>query len=134
MKDEASGAVRTTQTDSQGFYAVEALEPGTYTVTVMAKGFTTSVTKGEAIAPGQQRSDGATLAVGSLIQQVTVQANPVQVETQSSAISSTITANHVANIMVNGRNFQALGQLAPGAPVRRAAMRCQAAALAGERR
>jgi hypothetical protein len=114
VKDEASGTVRTTQTDSQGFYAVEALEPGTYTVTVTAKGFTTSITKGEAIAPGQQRADDAMLAVGSSTQEVTVQADPVQVETQSSAVSSTITADQVANIMVNGRNFQALGQLAPG--------------------
>lgn len=114
VRDDASGATRTTQTDSRGFYAVEGLEPGTYSVTVTAQGFTTAVTKGEAIAPGQQRSDDATLSVGSSTQQVTVQANPVQVETQSSAVSSTITANQVANIMVNGRNFQALGQLAPG--------------------
>jgi hypothetical protein len=114
LMDDAGGAVRTAQTDSQGFYAVEALEPGTYTVTVTAKGFTTSITKGEAIAPGQQRADDAMLAVGSSTQEVTVQANPVQVETQSSAVSSTITADQVANIMVNGRNFQALGQLAPG--------------------
>jgi hypothetical protein len=114
VKDDASGAVRSTQTDSQGFFAIESLEPGTYSVTVTAKGFTTSVTKGETIAPGQQRSSDTTLAVGSSTQQVTVQANAVQVETQSSAIASTITAKQVENIMVNGRNFQALGQLAPG--------------------
>ncbi len=114
VQNEASGAVRTTITDSQGFYAVESIEPGAYTVTVVAPGFNTSVTKDEAIAPGQQRSSDATLSVGTAAEKVTVEANPVQVETQSSANASTITASQVSNLMLNGRNFQALGQLAPG--------------------
>ncbi len=114
VKGEASGTERTTQTNTEGFFAVESLEPGAYTVTVTAKGFSTSVTKGVGIAPGQQRTNNVTLSVGTSTQEVTVQANAVEVETQSSAIGSTITSKQVSNLMLNGRNFQALGQLAPG--------------------
>jgi hypothetical protein len=114
VQSEASGAIRTAKTNDEGFFAVESLEPGSYSVTISAQGFSTSVTQGEAIAPGQQRTIITTLAVGTSAQQVTVEANAVEVETQSSANSSTITSKQVSNLMLNGRNFQALGQLAPG--------------------
>jgi hypothetical protein len=114
VTNEATGATRTAQTDSRGFFAVESLEPGSYTVTVTAQGFSTTVTKGETLAPGQQRESDTSLTVGTAAQQVTVQADAVQVETESSANESTITAKEVTNLMLNGRNFQGLGQLAPG--------------------
>lgn len=114
VTNEATGATRTAQTDSRGFFAVESLEPGSYTVTVTAQGFGTTVTKGETLAPGQQRESDTSLAVGTAAQEVTVQADAVQVETESSANESTITAKQVTNLMLNGRNFQGLGQLAPG--------------------
>jgi hypothetical protein len=114
VTNEATGATRTAQTDSRGFFAVESLEPGSYTVTVSAQGFSTSVIKGETLAPGQQRESDTALTVGTAAQEVTVQADAVQVETESSANESTITAKEVTNLMLNGRNFQGLGQLAPG--------------------
>ncbi len=114
VTNEATGATRTAQTDSRGFFAVEALEPGSYTVSVSAQGFGTTVTKGETLAPGQQRESDTALTVGTAAQEVTVQADAVQVETESSANESTITAKEVTNLMLNGRNFQGLGQLAPG--------------------
>ena len=114
VTNDGTGATRTTQTDSRGFFAVESLEPGSYTVTVTAQGFGTTVTKGETLAPGQQRESDTTLTVGTTAQEVTVQADAVQVETESSANESTITAKEVTNLMLNGRNFQGLGQLAPG--------------------
>ncbi len=114
ITNEETGAVRTAQTDARGFFAVESLEPGSYTVSVTGQGFNTSIIKGETIAPGQQRESDATLVVGGAAQQVTVQADAVQVETESSANGSTITGKEVTNLMLNGRNFQGLGQLAPG--------------------
>jgi Carboxypeptidase regulatory-like domain/TonB-dependent Receptor Plug Domain/TonB dependent receptor len=114
ITNEGTGAARTTQTDSSGFYAVESLDPGTYTVTVTAPGFKVSTTKGEILFPGQRRESNAVLSVGASTQEVTVQANAVQVETESSESSGTITGKEVSNLMLNGRNFQALGQLVPG--------------------
>ena len=39
MKNEASGDVRTTVANGAGFFSITAMQPGTYTVTVSAKGF-----------------------------------------------------------------------------------------------
>ena len=39
MKNEASGDVRTTVANGSGFFTITAVQPGSYTVTVSAKGF-----------------------------------------------------------------------------------------------
>ena len=59
ITNEANNQVRTTQTNHDGFYDVEALDAGSYTVQVEAPGFETSVTKGEALDPGQRRRSSA---------------------------------------------------------------------------
>ena len=108
ITNEANNQVRTTQTNRDGFYDVEALDPGSYTVQVEAQGFETSVTKGEALDPGQRRRSSASLKLGSTTQQVTVQGSELEVQTQSSESGGTITAKQMSNIMLNGRNFQVL--------------------------
>ena len=114
ITNESTNASRSVQSDSRGFYDVESLEPGSYSVAVSATGFQGTITKGEALAPGQRRQSNASLSIGTTSQQVTVQADALEVQTESSESGGTITAKQVENIMVNGRNFQALGQLAPG--------------------
>jgi hypothetical protein len=114
ITNENTGVARTAHTDSRGFYAMESLDPGTYQVEVIATGFKASVTKGEMLYPGQRRESDAVLTLGSASEQVTVQANALQVETESSELGSTITGKQVTNLMLNGRNFQGLGQLVPG--------------------
>lgn len=112
--NEATNLSRTAQTNHAGFYDIEALEPGSYTVKVEAQGFEISVIKGETLDPGQRRQSNTALKVGSTTQQVTVEGTAVQVETQSSDSSGTITGKQMSNLMLNGRNFQSLGQLVPG--------------------
>ena len=43
ITNEATNDTRTVQTDSRGFYDVESLEPGSYTVTISATGFKQAV-------------------------------------------------------------------------------------------
>jgi hypothetical protein len=114
ITNESTSVSRSVQSDSRGFYDVESLEPGVYTVSASANGFQGAVTKGEALAPGQRRQSNATLSVGTTSQQVTVQADALEVQTESSENGGTITGKQVTNLMLNGRNFQALGQLVPG--------------------
>jgi Carboxypeptidase regulatory-like domain/TonB-dependent Receptor Plug Domain/TonB dependent receptor len=114
ITNESTNVSRNVQTDGRGFYDVESLEPGSYTVSTSATGFQGTITKGEALAPGQRRQSNASLSVGTATQQVTVQADALEVQTESSENGGTITAKQVTNLMLNGRNFQALGQLVPG--------------------
>jgi hypothetical protein len=66
-------AVRRTTTDPAGHYAVDDLDPGTYTVQAEAPGFAPQQVSGLALTPSQPTQKDLTLAVGSLAQTVEVQ-------------------------------------------------------------
>ncbi|MDR5726177.1 MAG: carboxypeptidase regulatory-like domain-containing protein, partial [Terriglobia bacterium] len=114
ITNQGTGVARTVTTDSTGFYSAESIPAGTYTVTVSKDGFKQSVTRDMHIDPGVRRANDVTLQVGSASSQVTVTANAVQVNTQTSESSGTITAKQVSNLMLNGRNFQTLAIMVPG--------------------
>ena len=56
VKNDATGDVRNTKADNQGFWSVTALIPGTYTVTVSAKGFTSWEMNGIVLNQGDSRT------------------------------------------------------------------------------
>jgi hypothetical protein len=64
---------RTTRTDGSGHYAVDNLDPGTYTLEAEAPGFVSQQLFGVALSPAQQSQKNLKLAVGSLSQTVEVQ-------------------------------------------------------------
>ena len=55
------------------------------------------------------------LQVGTVGQSVTVEANALQVQADTSDISQTITSNQIENLATNGRNVLQLTTLVPGA-------------------
>ena len=101
-------------TNSSGFYSVEGLPVGQYTIDVSKSGFKESVTKGIQIDPGQRRADNVALEVGSEKEQVTVTADALQVNTETSESGGTLTSTQIDNLMLNGRNFQTLAIAIPG--------------------
>ena len=64
-------------------------------MTISKDGFQQNVTRDMHIAPGVRRADDVTLQVGSTSSQVTVMANAVQVNTQTSESGGTITDEQV---------------------------------------
>ena len=52
--------------------------------------------------------------MGGAVEIVTVEANALQVKTETSDVSSTISAEEIKTLLVNGRNFQSLATLVPG--------------------
>ena len=101
-------------TDSSGFYSVEGLTNGLYTVDVAKSGFQESVTSGIQLDPGQRRASNVVLAVGSATAQVTVEANALEVNTESSESAGTVSSSQIENLMLNGRNFETLALSIPG--------------------
>ena len=67
-----TGAKLVAQTDEQGKYAFRTLAPGTYTLTIILKGFEDFVKPGIVIARGQTPVVNAQLSVATEKQQITV--------------------------------------------------------------
>ena len=106
---------RTTETNGDGVYVASALPPGTYNMTVTAKGFQKFEAKGVALDVAQKQRIDVALTVGTITEEVVVSGeNVAQVDTQSSEIGSTITSKQVQELELNGRNFTQLVTLAPG--------------------
>jgi hypothetical protein len=114
VTSEATNQSRNLTTGDTGLYQVQGVEPGSYTVTITADGFQSSVVKGLHLDPGQHRDNNVTLQVGATSQTVMVEADALQVDTQSAENAGVISSSQVSNIMLNGRNFESLGQTVAG--------------------
>lgn len=101
-------------TGSSGFYSEEGLTVGQYKVDITKPGFKESITNGIQIDPGQRRAIDVVLEVGGATAEVTVTANAVQVNTETSESGGTISSEQIDNLMLNGRNFQTLAIAIPG--------------------
>ena len=104
----------TTSTSSRGAYSVEDLPDGDYTITITKTGFQQTSVTNVHLDPGQRRGQDVKLALGSVNSKVTVEADALAVQTESSEVGGTITAKEVQNLMVNGRNFSQLTSVLPG--------------------
>jgi hypothetical protein len=102
-----------TSTD-RGFYSVENLPDGDYIVSTQAPGFQQSDIANLHLDPGQRRGQDIKLSIGDVNTKVQVDANAIAVQTESAESGGTISAKEVANLMLNGRNFQQLATLVPG--------------------
>jgi len=105
---------KSTVTNAQGFFSIPDLNVGTYTVTASQPGFQTSVKTGVNLTVGSTVVVNLSLPVGQVSQTVSVEANAVQVETQTSQVSNLVAPTQVANLPLNGRNIEQLLTLTPG--------------------
>jgi hypothetical protein len=112
---DAKGATQTATTDEQGKYLVPNLSPGLYKVSVAAPGFRVLELPAVTVSPGEPAHADATLEVAGAVSSVNVEGQKAaQVETETPAISGTITKQEVTALGLNGRNFTQLITLAPG--------------------
>jgi len=105
VRDAAKGLERTATSDGQGGYSAQLLPPGTYTVTVEAKGFTKVEAKGVSITVGSQVELPVELSVSGGTQVVEVSAQGSLVETSRSSTTDTIGQRRIDNLPINGRNY-----------------------------
>jgi Carboxypeptidase regulatory-like domain/TonB dependent receptor len=110
----ATSATRTLQTNGSGDYVFNLLPPGQYSVTVEAPSFRKSVTNVTLVAGDRARVD-APLQIGETNQIVEVMATSPALQTDSSTLRDTVSAQSVQDLPLNGRNYITLVQTAPGA-------------------
>src|SRR6202050_1484816 len=92
-------------TGSDGQYQILALPPGTYRVPAEASGFQTFTSTGIDVKVNDQLRIDATLDVGSLQHEVTVEASAVQVETESTQLGDVIESAKMLSLPLNGRSY-----------------------------
>jgi hypothetical protein len=109
-----SGTSRVVQSNDAGNYTATNLPAGTYTITVSAPSFEKFSDRDVVLNVAQKRTVNAQLKVGSQSQTVTVEDNPVAIDTESSSQSGTITGAQMRELELVNRNFQQLVTLQPG--------------------
>ena len=117
VKNTGTGVTQTTTTNGQGRYTVPSLIIGAYEATATKQGFQTVVRSGITLTVNQQAVIDMSLSVGASQQTITVEAQVSQVETTSSSVSNLVEQKQMADLPLNGRNFQQLILLAPGVNV-----------------
>lgn len=114
VTSQGTGQVRDITTDSSGHYVVPLLPVAIYTLRVDASGFQSVEQKDVRLQVDESRELDFTLAPASVTTNVEVSAAQVAVETTNASLGQVITAEQVADLPLNGRNFTQLATLTPG--------------------
>jgi hypothetical protein len=115
VKNTGTGLERTSETSADGSYSLPELPIGTYNVTVVQQGFQTFVATGVTVDVATERRVDASLKTGQISTRVEVAGDLLpQVETTSSELGGTLTADTIESLPVNGRDYQKLIYLNPG--------------------
>jgi len=110
-----AGISETVFSDNNGNYAVQGLPPGSYNLSVSAKGFKDFKADNIMLSAGQSIPLDAGLEAAGANEQVNVEGQKVaQVEMENAEVSGTITQKEVVSLGLNGRNFTQLITLTPG--------------------
>ncbi len=114
LTNPATRQTRTGTSNAAGAYRFANVGVGTYTLTVSAPGFNRYTKSGIVVNVAQTMEENIALTVGTEAQTVTVQADALQVQTETNEISNLITGEQVSQIATNGRNVENLAILGMG--------------------
>ena len=101
-------------TDATGHFLVPLLGVADYAIRVEAQGFKPSEVKDLRLQIDEHRELDFKLVLASVSTSVEVSATEVAVETTTPTLGQVITAQEVAELPLNGRNFVQLATLTPG--------------------
>jgi len=111
-----TGVELTTMTNELGNYEFPTVRPGSYSVRVELSGFRRFV-QNVVLAVNQRSRVDATLQVGDVSAEVTVQETTTVVQTESSALGDVVHSRDLVNIPLNGRFFLDLALMTAGTVV-----------------
>src|SRR5712691_2622526 len=114
VTNSPTAEARTTSTNAAGEYVVPDLQPGNYDVRVKQANFKEFVGKSVQLFVSSTTVLNAILPVGSATEQISGEANAVQVETTTGEVGNVVEGNEVRELPLNGRSFVQLTQLMPG--------------------
>src|SRR5216683_1736634 len=112
--DTERGINRTLTSDDAGEYNAPNLTPGMYTVRAEAKGFKKLERQNVALEVGKEVRVDLTVQPGTAEQTVTVTEAVPLVETTNATLGGTLENTEIADLPLNGRDYQNLLSLRPG--------------------
>jgi hypothetical protein len=113
LKSNGTGATRNTTSTNNGSYRFSLLQPGSYTVSASASGFSKAETT-TMINVGQATVADIKMAVGTSSQTVEVTSAAPLVQADSADLSTNFDQNVVANSPNGGNDLTYIAQTAPG--------------------
>ena len=112
---QSTGAVREGDTDASGQYQFSQVTPGTYTLSVTAKGFATNTRSNLELLVSQPATVNVTLQLASVTEQVTVNETAAALLNTTDATLGNAFDNHqVESLPLDQRNVPDLLSLQPG--------------------
>ena len=114
LTNPATGQVRQDTSNSAGAYRFANLGVGTYTLSASVTGFQKYTKTDIVVNVAQSLEEDITLTIGSQGQTVTVAADALQVQSETSELSTLISGEQVSQLATNGRNVTSLAALGLG--------------------
>lgn len=115
LRNQQSGAVLSTTTNTEGVFVFAAVPAGNYSVKVELQGFNSWEATDIALRLGERRSvPGIRLGVGGIAETVSVTARPEIAPLDSGEKSARLTAEQIQNVPMVGRSTAELLKLLPG--------------------
>jgi hypothetical protein len=113
--NDVTGVKYPGKTNDDGIYVVPNLPPGPYRLQVSKVGFKTLIKPDIVLNIQDALSINFTLPVGAVFETVTVEGGASMINTTDASVSTVVDQTYVANMPLNGRSFQDLILLTPGA-------------------
>lgn len=109
-----TGVVRKGRAGGEGTFSFPALPIGGYEIAASHPGFKKAMKRGIELHIGDHLRVEIPLQVGDVAQEVTVTADALQVQTETSEQGGLISGEQVRELQLNGRSFMQLVELLPG--------------------
>lgn len=116
LKNEASGDIRRTVSNGEGFFTFASIPPATYSITITMQGFSTWEMSGVVLNSGDKRNlSNISLKPGTTKEVVTIEATAEQITPVDSGEKSTVITNKtMQNISIIGQNAAEFIKIMPG--------------------
>src|SRR5437867_9086756 len=111
---DRNAVIRTAETDRDGNYSAPLLPIGHYSVSVGVSGFKKAIHSDIELNVNDKLTINVKLEVGDVLQEITVESNPIQVELQAPTAQNLIEGNQIRELSLNARNYEQLVALMPG--------------------
>ncbi|HEX5284344.1 MAG TPA: carboxypeptidase regulatory-like domain-containing protein [Bryocella sp.] len=117
ITEQATGAKRSSRSDAQGAFRVDAVNPGLYTIQVEMNGFVTKVAKDLNVQPSIVTNYDPVMLPGGVSETVLVEANSNTINTENGQLAGTISSAELSRVPIFTLNPIELATTIPGVQV-----------------